>query len=282
MRFNVAWLQEIIDFFTLMISTDIVSFKSHLICGMAHLAFKKNREALDQFRKCLKLKSNCVQAKFQIGVAYQRMNRHQQAIQQFDLAAQVNKHLPHLAERCAMSLIELEMWKKAADLLSELLKQVQHEEEQNHNNKQEPQNEDQFKHKLKSNSDDKAHIYPEDELSINELWRLYGICLTNCSNYPEGISALYIALQSTENDPILLNGIGACQLMLGNIDQAVEKFSQSLQLLPTYSIALYNWGLAFFHLGDYAAACDKFYWSIAMRPNMPKYHFCFSQIFLHY
>jgi tetratricopeptide (TPR) repeat protein len=90
-----------------------------------------------------------------------------------------------------------------------------------------------------------------------------------------------LALQTSQLDPMIWNGLGLAQASLGRIDEAISNYRHALGLNPNFADAFMDLGAAFSALGKYAEAIEMSAKALRLRPDVAETHALLGAALLH-
>ena len=109
-----------------------------------------------------------------------------------------------------------------------------------------------------------AHEPLEDDAWAHNLW---GVILTDQSEYDEAIEKYQAALEENPEFDLSLNNRGVAWLLKGKHDRAIEDFTDALRLKPDNSEVLNNRGLAWSGKRGFDQAIEDFTAALRLSPD---------------
>ena len=103
-----------------------------------------------------------------------------------------------------------------------------------------------------------------------QLWTGHyneGIALLEVRRYAEALSSLRRAAQLTSDEAFLFEALGRAYDGLGDTQNAVTNFKQSIAIDPTMFEALNNLGTTYFRIGNYEEAEKQFLAGLRLKPQ---------------
>jgi protein O-mannosyl-transferase len=97
-------------------------------------------------------------------------------------------------------------------------------------------------------------------LALNSHWQL--------KYWKNSITNYEHTLAVTENNYIILNYYAANLAELNRLDEAIERFNESLKIAPDYANAHYGLGRVLVRLGKTQQAIEHFRWALKYRPDL--------------
>ncbi|GAB5525592.1 MAG: hypothetical protein Roseis2KO_34640 [Roseivirga sp.] len=101
---------------------------------------------------------------------------------------------------------------------------------------------------------------------VSEVQELYdqGMALNNEGKYEEAIEVFNKGLQSSPDDPVILNGRGLAKSSLQDYYGAIADYERALEGRPDYAVAINNRGLAKYNLSDFDGALKDYEQALAL------------------
>jgi len=90
-----------------------------------------------------------------------------------------------------------------------------------------------------------------------------------------------LALQTSQLDPMIWNGLGLAQASLGQIDEAISNYRQALKLNPNFADAFIDLAAALSAQGKYAEAIEMSETALRLRPGVAETHALLGAALLH-
>jgi tetratricopeptide (TPR) repeat protein len=94
-----------------------------------------------------------------------------------------------------------------------------------------------------------------------------GVELLSRRRYPEALQSLLRAAELTSDEPFLFDALGRAYDGLGDTENAVANFKQSVALDPTMFESLNNLGTTYFRIGNYEEAEKQFLAALRLKPQ---------------
>ena len=94
-----------------------------------------------------------------------------------------------------------------------------------------------------------------------------GVELLGRKRYPEALQSLLRAAELTSDEPFLFDALGRAYDGLGDTENAVTNFKQSIALDPTMFESLNNLGTTYFRIGNYEEAEKQFLAALRLKPQ---------------
>ena len=94
-----------------------------------------------------------------------------------------------------------------------------------------------------------------------------GIALLEAKRYPEALSSFRRAAQLTSDEPFIFDALGRAYDGLGDSENAVANFKQSIAIDPTMFESLNNLGTTYFRIRNYEEAEKQFLASLRLKPQ---------------
>ena len=91
-------------------------------------------------------------------------------------------------------------------------------------------------------------------------------------HWSNGVSLFEHAIRSTDNNYLAHNNLGTALLQRGQLDEAVEQFSEALQIRPRDATVFYNLGLALKRKGEIQRAAQAFSKALNLNPRLAGAH----------
>ncbi|MBF0445778.1 MAG: tetratricopeptide repeat protein, partial [Magnetococcales bacterium] len=169
-----------------------------------------------------------------IGVVAQRLNLHEQAIEQFSRALEIDDSRAMLLVNMGISLNQLGRKKEAVKVLESALKK-------------EPDNR-QAAELLKNIDNNSAANDGERSKAQKELVK--GVGLHQVGSLDKAIACYHRVLELQPNNPQAIGNMAAALQVTGDLKKAVAYYRKALDIQPDNGNVLSNLGLALTELGD--------------------------------
>ena len=105
------------------------------------------------------------------------------------------------------------------------------------------------------------------QIEINSI-----ISLFSSGQTQEALGAVKALIIDYPNDPVLFNICGACYASLGQLDEAVRNYENSISIKPDYSKAHFNLGATLQELGRLDDAVKSYEKALVIEPNYAEAH----------
>lgn len=99
-----------------------------------------------------------------------------------------------------------------------------------------------------------------------------GLVMLRKKDFENAQEQFNLALQTSQQDPAIWNGLGVTNVNLGQLDEAISHFRHALELNPIYADALTNLGAALLAQGKYAEVIEICERALRLRPNVAETH----------
>jgi tetratricopeptide (TPR) repeat protein len=112
-----------------------------------------------------------------------------------------------------------------------------------------------------------------------------GVALLELRRYPEALQSLLRAAELTSDEPFLLDALGQAYDGVGDTENAVANFKQSIAIDPTMFESLNNLGTTYFRINDYEGAEKQFLAALHLKPQAVETRFnlglCYQRLGRH-
>ena len=204
------------------------NFAAYNLLGAALIRQNQYDEAVDQFRKALKLQPNSADAHGNLAVALQRHGRRDEAIEHYQLALHLRPRYPQAHYNFATALEEAGRLTEAMDHYSRTLS--------------------------------------ERPNFVDARFNL-GSVLLRLERYDEAIVQFQQVLQLDPNSPDTLNNLGVAFDRKGRLDEALRCYQKVVGLKPDDAKAFFNLGVALQRKGIIPDAIRCFEEAILLQPD---------------
>lgn len=204
------------------------NFPAYNLLGTALLRQNRFDEAVDQFRKALKLQPNSADAHSNLAVALQRHGRRDEAIELYRTALQVRPHYPQAHFNYATALEEAGRLGEAMEHYSRTL---------------------------------------EARPNFTDARFNLGSVLLRLERYDEAIAQFRQVLRLEPNSSDALNNLGVALDRKGRLDEALQCYRRVAELKPDDPKALFNLGVALQRKGIIPDAIRCFEEAIRLQPD---------------
>ncbi len=264
--------------------------------GHALLGQGKVREALPYCLRSIELDPTKPQPHYNLGLAYEELQRWNPALEQFEIAAAINPELFYADFRAGRILdrlghpAEAERWLRRAlaiepnyadthgslgVALAALGRPEQAIEEYRRSLALRPdQPEVEFNLGVVLAARGRIREAIERYAAAVRLDPKYaaaelnlGLCLGQVGRWPEAEQALRAAVRIEPESPEAHGGLALLLDQMGRPLDAVAEFQEALKLRPDFPEARYNYGNALLRLGEAGAARDQFAEAVRLRPD---------------
>jgi tetratricopeptide (TPR) repeat protein len=233
-----------------------------LLDGDRLLKSERYDEAIDSYNKAIELKSDCLEAWYNRGVALVELGRCQEAIDSLQHTLEFKPDYYEAWYNRGVALSNLNLFQEAIDSYNRAL-EIKPDYHEAWNNRgivlvelgryQEAIN------SLERTLELKPDYY--------EAWNNRGIALVELGRYQEAIDSYNIALKIKSDQHEAWHNRGIALVELARYEEAVDSYEGALEFKPDKHEAWYNRGIALVKLGRYEEAIDSYERAIKLKPD---------------
>jgi Flp pilus assembly protein TadD len=214
------------------------SWMAHNNLGNVLVNQGKDDEAIEHFRKALRIKPDDERAHTNLGSVLARQGKVEEAVAHYDKALQIK---PNLAETYYALGIALEGQGRVDEAVSHFSEAVR--------------------------------IKPDYAEAHSNL----GVLLTGQGRFREATSHFSKAVQVKPEDPEIHYNLGFTLSRTGKLDEAINHLSRAVQIAPDHAEARTHLGAALAQQGNVGAAVGHFSQVVRLTPDSPEAHMNLSQ-----
>jgi Flp pilus assembly protein TadD len=192
---------------------------AHNNLGNAYTRLGRDNEAIDAYKQALNINPNLTEARTNLGIVYSKLGRDNEAIDAFKQALKIKPDYADAHYSLGISYAVLSRWSEAIDA---------------------------FKQAIKINPE-----YADAHYNL-------GLAYSNLGRSTEAIDAYQQTIKINPNYAKAYNNLGAVYVNLNRYTEAIDTFKQAIRIKPDYEGAYLNLGVAYLAIGDKNSAMAEY------------------------
>jgi tetratricopeptide (TPR) repeat protein len=192
---------------------------AHNNLGNAYVRLGRYEEAIEAYKQAIKINPNLTETHTNLGVVYNKLGRYQYAIDTFKQAIKIKPDYAEAHYNLGIAYGSLSRWSEAIETFKQAIK-----------------------------------IKPD----YAEAYYNLGVAYTGLDRWPEAIDAYLQTIKIDPNYAKAYNNLGAVYINLSRWSEAIETFKQAIKIKPDYEGAYLNLGVAYLAIGDKNSALAEY------------------------
>ena len=192
---------------------------AHNNLGNAYTRLGRDNEAIDAYKQALNINPNLTEARTNLGIVYSKLGRDNEAIEAFKQALKIKPDYADAHYSLGIAYAVLSRWSEAIDA---------------------------FKQAIKINPE-----YADAHYNL-------GLAYSNLGRSTEAIDAYQQTIKINPNYAKAYNNLGAVYVNLHRYTEAIDTFKQAIRIKPDYEGAYLNLGVAYLAIGDKNSAMAEY------------------------
>jgi len=230
--------------------------------GIAYAKLNKHEQAIEDFSKAIALNPNLAEAYSNRGLTYAELNKHERAIEDYDRAIALNTNFAEAYNNRGNAYAELNKYERAIEDYDRAI-ELKPALAGAYNNRG-------FAY-AKLNKHERAIEDYDRAIKLNpdfaEAYYNRGVAYAELNKHEQAIKDYGKAIELNPNDAEAYINRGLAYAKLNKHEQALEDFSKAIDLNPNFAEAYSNRGLAYAELNKYERAIEDYGKAIALNPD---------------
>jgi tetratricopeptide (TPR) repeat protein len=187
--------------------------------GNAYTRLGRYEEAIEAYKQAIKINPNSTEACTNLGIVYNELGRYQEAIDVHKQAIKIKPDYAKAHYNLGIAYTGLDRWPEAIETFKQAIK-----------------------------------IKPD----YAEAYYNLGVAYTGLDRWSEAIDAYLQTIKIDPNYAKAYNNLGAVYINLSRWSEAIETFKQAIKIKPDYEGAYLNLGVAYLAIGDKNSAMAEY------------------------